>query len=80
MSEGTYEEADYLVTAQVGTRYRVKWQDCCAQGHFEATLIAKNTEDDMRGYPSYVSSLTFDNGVTVSGMGVEIEAVPTVTA
>jgi hypothetical protein len=74
MSEGTgYEEADYLVSAQVGTRYRVKWADCCARGSFEATLTTKNYAD-IDGYPPYVNSLTFDNGVTISGMKVEIEA------
>lgn len=51
-----------LEDAVPGRRYRVTWDDCCAQGQFEAELLACSPPGDGT-VP--VESLTFANGVTV---------------
>jgi len=61
--------------AEVGKRYRVDWDDCCVQGSFEAVLEAKNYVPDPPEPEPFLESLTFGNGVTISGHGVGLEEV-----
>lgn len=71
-----YDAGMDLEAAAVGQRYRVTWDDCCAQGSFEAVLEAKNSHIDPVDHEQMLDSLTFANGVTVSGYGVHLaEAV-----
>ncbi len=65
-------QSQWLTDATVGTKYHVTWDDCCVAGSFEATLVTKNPADEIPGYPEWLNSATFDNGVTISGDGVEI--------
>jgi hypothetical protein len=71
--DGVMVEMD---NAEVGARYRVSWDDCCAQGSFESGVTARNERPDTAGGGTYLESLTFANGVTVSGHGVILEPVP----
>lgn len=59
--------------AKEGRRYRVRWDDCCAQGNFEAVLERKNYVPDPPEPEPFLESLTFANGVTISGHGVALE-------
>ena len=59
--------------AEEGRRYRVEWYDCCAQGSFEAVLERKNYVPDPPEPEPFLESLTFTNGVTISGHGVGLE-------
>ena len=59
-----------LEDAEEGKRYRVEWDDCCAHGNFEAILERKNYVPEPE---PYFESLTFANGVTISGLGVDLE-------
>ena len=68
-----------LENAEEGKRYLVTWGDCidCGfEGSFEAVLTAKKyvpasyAPDD-----SFLKSVTFDNGVTISGYGPTAEEV-----
>jgi hypothetical protein len=62
-----------LESTEEGKRYRVAWGDCCAQGNFEAVLTRKNYVPDPPEPEPFLESLTFDNGVTISGHGVALE-------
>ncbi len=53
-----------------GTRYRVRFVDCCVEGGFEATLtevVPDYPDDDT-------PELVFDNGVRIMGIAVKVEA------
>jgi hypothetical protein len=65
-----------LADAEEGKRYRVEWDDCCAQGGFEALLERKNYVPDPPEPEPFLESLIFANGVTISGHGVGLEEVP----
>lgn len=72
----TAEQHTYLPLEEVveGKRYRVAWDDCCVQGNFESVLERKNYVPNSPTDPTpFLDSLTFDNGVTVSGHGIYIE-------
>jgi hypothetical protein len=56
-----------LEDAQQGKRYKVTWDDCCVQGSFEATVTAVNYDPDDSGPEPFLDSVTFGNGVTLSG-------------
>lgn len=62
-----------MESAEEGKRYRVEWDDCCAQGRFEAVLKAKNYVPDPPEPAPFLESLTFANGVTISGHGIGLE-------
>lgn len=64
-----------LEDAVEGTRYKVVFDDCCAQGSFEAVLTSKNYRPDPPEPAPFLVSVTFDNGVTISGYGVQLEPV-----
>lgn len=63
-----------LVDATEGTRYKVSFSDCCVGGSFEAVLVSKNYIPDPPEPVPFLDSVTFDNGVTISGHGVSLEA------
>ena len=65
-----------LEDAEEGKRYRVKWDDCCAGGNFEAVLLRKNYVPDPPEPEPFLEDVTFANGVTVSGHGVALEEIP----
>lgn len=65
-----------MESAEEGRRYRVKWDDCCAAGSFEAVLERKNYVPDPPEPEPFLESLTFDNGVTISGRGVALDEAP----
>ena len=58
-----------------GRRYRVRWDDCCAQGSFEAVLERKNYVPDPPEPEPFLEGLIFANGVTVSGHGIVLTEV-----
>ena len=62
-----------LADAKEGRRYRVTWGDCCCDGSFEAILERKNYVPDPPEPEPFLESVTFANGVTVSGMAVRLE-------
>jgi hypothetical protein len=64
-----------LENAEEGHRYRVEWHDCCTEGGFEAMLERKNYVPDPPEPEPFLESLTFANGVTISGYGVDLEEV-----
>ena len=64
-----------MESAEEGRRYRVKWDDCCASGSFEAVLERKTYVPDPPEPEPVLESLTFANGVTISGHGVGLEEV-----
>lgn len=61
--------------AKVNARYKVTFHDCCVQGEFTAVLASKNYDPDDPGSEPYLESLTFGNGVTLSGTGYDLEEV-----
>ena len=65
-----------LEDAVVGKRYRVEFDDCCVEGSFEAVLEAKNYVPDPPDPEPFLESLTFANGVTIRGFGVELTELP----
>lgn len=65
-----------LADAVAGRRYCVKWTDCCAQGRFEAVLERKNYVPDPPEPEPFLESVTFANGVTISGIAVRLEEAP----
>ena len=65
-----------LEEAETGKRYRVEFKDCCVEGSFEAVLTAKNYVPNSPSDPTpFLDSLTFGNGVTISGTGVGLAEV-----
>jgi hypothetical protein len=62
-----------LAAAEEGKRYRVTWDDCCVGGSFEAVLERKNYVPDPPEPEPFLESVTFANGVTISGHGVGLE-------
>lgn len=64
-----------LENAEEGRRYKVTWDDCCVQGNFEAVLTSKNYVPDPTWDDPYLESLTFGNGVTISGHGIGLEII-----
>lgn len=52
---------------EIGKRYKISFDDCCVQGFFTASVLSIEVIED------FVSSVTFDNGVTISGHGVFVE-------
>ena len=51
------------------------WHDCCVDGNFEAVLERKNYVPDPPEPEPFLDSVTFANGVTISGHGVGLEEV-----
>jgi hypothetical protein len=64
-----------LEEAETGRKYRVTWQDCCAEGSFEAVLERKNYVPDPPEPEPFLESVTFANGVTISGRSVDATEV-----
>lgn len=64
-----------LEDAREGTAYRVAWDDCCAQGSFTAAVFSKNYTPDPPEPEPFLQSVTFGNGVTLSGHGVYLEEI-----
>jgi hypothetical protein len=56
-----------LTDAEVGAEYRVTWDDCCVQGSFQARVASKKYVPDPPETEDFLDSVTFDNGVTLSG-------------
>ena len=67
-----------LEDAEEGKRDRVTWDDCCVSGNFEAILERKNYVPDPPEPEPYLESLTFANGITISGHGVGLEEIANV--
>lgn len=52
----------------IGTRYRVRFDDCCVSGAFTAT-VAELVHDDGSNHPEdagHLDSIMFDNGVVLT--------------
>ena len=62
-----------LESAEEGQRYKVVFYDCCVQGEFTATLTRKNYVPAPPDPEPFLESLTFGNGVTISGHGISLE-------
>jgi hypothetical protein len=70
----SYNSGVNMEDAVIGRTYRVEWDDCCAEGSFEAVLAVKHYDPHR-----HLDGVTFDNGVTISGHGVmlvEVDADP----
>ena len=53
---------------ELGGRYRVKMQDCCIAGTFEARVVAMTADNE------FVYAVGFDNGVNLTELnGVTFE-------